>query len=33
MERLTSVLESQFEESEKLEENIRQNLKRLNYGE
>ena len=33
MMRLISVLESQFEESEKLEENIRQNLKRLNYGE
>ena len=33
MTRLSKTLELQFEDSRKLEENIRQNLKRLNYGE
>jgi hypothetical protein len=32
MERLTKELELQFEESTKLEEEIRKNLKRLGYG-
>jgi len=33
MRRLTNELEAQFEESEMLEKQIRQNLKRLDYGE
>jgi len=33
MARLTMELEAQFEESDKLEKQIRQNLEKIDYGE